>query len=519
MKKLIITLCCLAAPAVLSAEQWQVLGTRPMGMGGAFVAVAQGPIAQYWNPAGLVKSSANVSGMELPVGVSAEFTGDIIKNASQIGDLAASYSAVQTAQTGGTAMNAEQVAAFAKTLSLMADMNEPGKGALIEVAGGVNFKFSKVALSINNFTAIGLNPFIDTTNVGLGQINANASTGIDMGGVSAAAPGNAEQLAAANSLEASIGTIGFINLETLICGAGGCLATQTGNAIIDADTLANAFVNQSVTAGLTNAQITEAANTMVEYADELAPIITGASSGADYTNNQSNLTVAGASFVEIAAGYAWNMDKWMHGLSLGANLKLVNGRTAVTTFRFLSESETGDAFKLEDTKSSWKPAADLGLLWDVKQTYAKAPFSPKVGLVMRNINSPSFDTPAGGDYDLDRQVRLGFALNPAKFWTLALDMDLTKNSTPVDGFDSRQLAMGTEINIFNRKAFNIPLRAGIMKNLAEKDSKLAYTLGTGLNLMFMHFDVSGVVSSNKTTIDDKDVPTKVGVAASFGLLF
>ncbi|MDP2867001.1 MAG: hypothetical protein Q8O90_12225, partial [Elusimicrobiota bacterium] len=81
MKKLLILLACAAAPVSLCAEQWQVLGTRPMGMGGAFVAVAQGPIAQYWNPAGLVKSSANVSGVEIPVGVNAEFTGDIIKNA------------------------------------------------------------------------------------------------------------------------------------------------------------------------------------------------------------------------------------------------------------------------------------------------------------------------------------------------------------------------------------------------------------------------------------------------------
>ncbi|MEK7814113.1 MAG: hypothetical protein AAB296_10165, partial [Candidatus Desantisbacteria bacterium] len=37
----------------VGAEQWKILGTRPMGMGGAFVAMAQGPMAQYWNPAGL----------------------------------------------------------------------------------------------------------------------------------------------------------------------------------------------------------------------------------------------------------------------------------------------------------------------------------------------------------------------------------------------------------------------------------------------------------------------------------
>src|SRR3989338_7130895 len=176
MKKLLILIACAAAPVSLSAEQWQVLGTRPMGMGGAFVAVAQGPIAQYWNPAGLVKSSANVSGMDIPVGVTAEFTGDIIKNASQIGDMADSFSATQADQRGGGAMDATQVAAFAKTVSLMSDMNEPGKGALFQVAGGANFKFSKVALSVNNFTSVGLNPFIDMVNIGMS--NVGGRTGI-----------------------------------------------------------------------------------------------------------------------------------------------------------------------------------------------------------------------------------------------------------------------------------------------------------------------------------------------------
>jgi hypothetical protein len=100
-----------------------------------------------------------------------------------------------------------------------------------------------------------------------------------------------------------------------------------------------------------------------------------------------------------------------------------------------------------------------------------------------------------------------------------MDIDVTKNKTAVDGFDSRQLAMGTEINIFNRKAFNIPLRAGLLKNIAEEDSKMAYTLGTGLNLLHMHFDVSGVVSSERTELEGTKYPTKVGVSASFGLLF
>jgi len=516
MKKLLLALACVAVPASLCAEQWQILGTRPMGMGGAFVAVAQGPIAQYWNPAGLVKSSANVSGMEIPVGVNAEFTGDIIKNASQIGDMAASFQATNNAQTNGTAINAEQMAAFAKTLSLMNNMSGEGKGALIEVAGGANFKFSKVALSVNNFTAIGLNPVIDVTNIGLA--NVGGTSGISFPSVSATAltNTNGNYVTANATLKLALDGLGP-NVFTLICG-GTC--QDSGSAAIDDTTkLATAISNYADANNISPEQIIAAAGDITEYAATAKVVIDAAAAGGSYTDNDSRLNIVGASFMEIAAGYAWNVDKWLHGLSLGANLKLINGKTANTSFRFLAESDTKDAFKMEDVKSSWQPAIDLGLLWNVNRTYPGAPFSPKVGLVMRNINSPSFDTTAAGDYDLDRQVRMGLAFNPARFWTLAMDMDLTKNKTPIKGFDSRELSLGTEINIFNRKAFNIPLRAGIISNLAEKSSKMAYTLGTGLNLLFMHFDVSGVVSSEQTELEGKKIPTKVGVAASFGLLF
>lgn len=520
MKKLLILIACASMPAVLSAEQWKVLGTRPMGMGGAFVAVAEGPIAQYWNPGGLVKTEANVSGMEIPVGLTMEFTGDIVDNASQIGDLADQYSAMQTDQTNGTPINAEQIAAFTKTLSLMGDMNDPGKGAMVELAGGVNFKFSKLALSVNNYTSVGLSPFIDTTNIGLGS--GTGLTGVFASGSNGSAVGfNATQNTADTAIQTAITTLGgFSVLEDMMCGtSAGCFNTLTSGQITDAATLSAAIINQAITDGLNDQAILDAANTMSAYAADAAPAITAAASGASYTNNTSNLTVAGASFIEIAAGYAWKKDKWVPGLSLGGNVKMINGRTVSQSFRFLAEDDTADAFDLDDPESSWAPSLDLGALWKVNERFPGIPFSPKVGLVIRNINSPKFDTAASGDYKLGRQARLGLALNPMKFWTLAMDLDLTKNDTPIDGFKSRQLALGTEINIINRKAFNIPLRAGILSNIAEDSSKMAYTLGTGINLLHMHFDVSGMISSNTTEIDGDEYPVHAGITASFGLLF
>ena len=391
-------------------------------------------------------------------------------------------------------------------------MNQSGKGILLETAAGVNFKFSKISVSVNNFTTIGLNPYIDSTNISL-DTDGGSIQGIDFTGVTTDASDftTPEQTSAAATIKSAIDTIGYAQLSAIFENLG---------TITDAQTLANAIVSQALTANLTDAQITAAANTISEYAADVAPIIQNVTSGNPYTENESNLSIAGGNFTEVAFGYGQQVD-WLSGLSIGGNLKAINGRIVDTTFAFMSNSETGDIFDdiTDNAKSSWKPALDVGFLWDVNQKYSKWPMKPRFGLVVRNINSPKFDGPISGSYQLDRQIRFGLAFSPANFWHVAMDMDLTKNKTAVDGFNSRQLALGTEINLINKKSFNLPLRLGLSKNMAESDSKLTYTAGTGLNFLYMHLDVSAGIGSDKTEIDGTKYPNKLEVAASFGLLF
>ncbi|MBU1753669.1 hypothetical protein KKG56_07445 [bacterium] len=526
MKKCTLSLMIVALFACsASAEQWKVLGTRPMGMGGAFVAMAQGPMAQYWNPAGLAMASADtVSGIELPATLNMEMTGDIMKNVSSVGDMASKFKTINDAQRTGTATNADQMAAFVKTLTLLDDMNGSGKGAMIEASIGVNLKLSKIAVSVNNFTTTGLNPYVDVYNIGLGAITAEGTTsgGITMSGVQATSTTNSSYDPARDTIANAIDKLGgFEAISNLICGTSSGI-TQQNNGITDNTTLANALVNQAIANNLTVAQVTDAANQLNTYAGDAKPIIQSASSGNSYANNQSNLTVDITSFTEIAFGYGKFM-KFLEGFSIGGNLKMINGCIGQSRFKFMQESQTEDAFNDTNdiTKSSWAPAIDLGFLWDVNKKYPKLLMSPKVGFVIRNINSPSFDRPdtVGGTYKLARQARLGFALQPARFWNLLIDIDATKNKTAVNGFDSQQFALGTEINIINRKQFNIPLRAGICKNMAESSSKMAYTLGAGVNMCYIHFDLAGAVSSDSTTLDDNEIPAKASFSAVLGMLF
>ena len=52
MKKLLVGLSALTMlSATAQAGEWQILGPRALGMGGAHVAVASDAHANYWNPA------------------------------------------------------------------------------------------------------------------------------------------------------------------------------------------------------------------------------------------------------------------------------------------------------------------------------------------------------------------------------------------------------------------------------------------------------------------------------------
>jgi hypothetical protein len=154
MKKLIALFAVAAlffAVSPASALQWEELGAQQMAMGGAGVADAQGPLAQYWNPAALGHASENAYGLAIPVDVEAQLKGSVIQGAK---DLSSTYGNIQNGScTGATCQQ--------KITQALNELNQPGEGLQVNAAGGANLKIGKFTVFLNEFVAAGAHPYID----------------------------------------------------------------------------------------------------------------------------------------------------------------------------------------------------------------------------------------------------------------------------------------------------------------------------------------------------------------------
>ncbi len=391
-----LSLALLAFCTSASAAPWHTIGPRAMGMGGASVALAQGPLASYWNP-GALGQLYNTNGLAIPFGLRGEFTGTVLQGANDLNQLISDCNALNANCTQANVNNA------------LTRFGQAGNGALLNGGGGVEIKIGRAVFFAHNFTDIGANPQVDLVNV-------NVPPGANL-----------------------------------------------------------------------------------------------------VTNNQSKLVLRGGSFTEFGIGYGREIGKT--GLSVGANLKGIVGKIGYYALPILTERPGGGSFTKFDkgAKTSFQPALDLGALWDMRESFPILPMRPRWGIVARNVNNPTFAQPdaakaAGGRsrYSLEGQVRTGVALSPLQFWNITADADLTENLTPVEGFKSRFVGAGTEINVFNRTWINIPLRAGLQKNVAAgQNSGVSYTAGFGLNFLHLVVDIGGMVSSKTTVLQSQGKSEKI----------
>jgi len=526
---------------------FKILGTRPQGMGGAFVAVAEGTDAAYWNPAGLGITAGNfpTGGVALPVGANLEATGGILNSAKKISDSADAIAKIQKAQEDGTSVGLDDLKVFSQALKNLKEMEGTARGIQADVTGGIGVKLKGWSVSVNNFSSVGVNPFVDMSGIYLGSatitslsfpsqthypsltkylVSAEDLAGIDLSKLqtdyssyfSTASP------AGLSSESASLSD----SVSTLSNAAGVKITGYTPEQI------ANALINIAKSQGVTDEDIKNA----VSQIGAAIPIIQDFISGAKtFKENNSNLSVRGISATELVFSYGRELPyfekaPFLKGVSVGANIKYVLAQTFYSKQYFLKgESVEMDDFSNlinKNTAQSSALALDLGLLWRRSDWI----FKPSAGLLARNLNSPKFSMPTSAqleginDYTLDCQTRGGIALRPFDWWLIACDLDITDNKTEIDGYNSRNFSIGNEFNIVNKRYFNFAIRSGLIKNLAFESSPLTYTGGIGINIYGFNLDISGALSSDTVSVpvsatETREIPSRAMLSLAMSFAF
>ena len=139
----------------------------------------------------------------------------------------------------------------------------------------------------------------------------------------------------------------------------------------------------------------------------------------------------------------------------------------------------------------------------------------RLGLVVRNLREPKFESPSGAEAGLARQVRLGVALVPgghaAAYATdpegliVAADVDLTRTPTPLG--DRRNVAVGVERWWAGRR---VGVRAGARASVADRARPVA-TAGVSVGLVRGVFVEAAATRGHR----DGDRGWAVGMRAGF----
>jgi hypothetical protein len=141
------------------------------------------------------------------------------------------------------------------------------------------------------------------------------------------------------------------------------------------------------------------------------------------------------------------------GIAVGATVKAVRG-TAISGIvhdsnRDVLLADGLDVLGVAQTRVD----ADAGIL--------ATSGSLRVGLTVRNLTEPEFETEDGGVLSLRRQARVGAALAAARGWTVAADFDLLKTAGPLG--DTQEIAVGTEGRVARRATIRGGLRLNALR--------------------------------------------------------
>ena len=182
---------------------------------------------------------------------------------------------------------------------------------------------------------------------------------------------------------------------------------------------------------------------------------------------------------QVAFSYAYAFSDKM--FSFGVTGKLIQGAaySGNTTLTGGTDVSIRDNFG--------KPTLSTAFGIDLGAIYRPSSWL-RFGVVAKDLNQPTFDTPGAGELKLSPQVRGGLAINPYSSLTLTADVDVTSNKTLVPGIKSQVLSLGAEQTIFSEF---LSFRLGGFKNMQDASTPFTPTAGLGLRIYAFRIDVGG----------------------------
>lgn len=232
------------------------------------------------------------------------------------------------------------------------------------------------------------------------------------------------------------------------------------------------------------------------------------SNSLDYAlkNDLTYLKLTGVAYTEIFFSHARTVSLPSGDLNLGGTLKVMPGYAYDGKVDIDTESDKVDnKFKdWENKTTSW--GVDAGMLYKPKRFEKLA-----LGLVLKNVNTPSFKTKDGNKLKIRPQVRSGISYD---CWndriTLAADIDITNNKTFIQGYESQFIGAGAGFHPYSW----LCLRTGIMDNIRESHEGSILTAGVGIGLKWFQLDIAGQMSTKKTEYGREDIPRYAQVQIS-----
>ena len=516
MKKFFIFIFILFSSTLIYADKWQAVGARAMGMGGTGVASATGFAQQYYNPALLSTISKNNNDVVLNINAEIDTTDKVLTLIDKINNMTDKYEAIIDKIKNKEYANAIEMISIMDTLKALQKLNLKNVCATADVNAGLSSKFNKISVSVRSYGSAGVTPIVDKKNIGL----VSSVDGIKLDNF--LNPTSEEEQKAADIIKEALIkydlTESFENLFNL--------SDKT------AQDIANAIVNMTDAAQSTVQDIKNMADKIAADLPEIGNILKTLTSGS-YKDNESQVLIDAGVFTEVAVGYGYEIVK---GIQVGGNLKYIQGQIAQTGIMILSDNQDiGDAISkaLDNKETSNQIGLDLGAFIDISSFVDRdILLNPKFGITARNVNNPYFERPKKplsekyekikwneNKYYLGSQLRAGISINPIQKFIIACDVDLLKNKTFIENFDSQEFCAGVEYLLLDKTNFILPLRAGINKNIAVSKSNIEYTAGTGLYTFGFSFEFAAGISENTTTFDGQKIPASASFALNLGYSF